>query len=96
LGKIGFKYEWPSLIAPAFEKPCCKFNAKRASWFNAGSRFSDEMAPPLDRPALQGCLGENDRQCAEPEHRLFGSMSFIANRFTGPGRVGILHMPTTE
>ena len=27
---------------------------------------------------------------------LFGSMSFIANRFTGPGRVGILHMPTTE
>ena len=31
---------------------------------------------------------------------IFGSMNFITNRFTGPGRVGIqsmyLHMPTTE
>lgn len=31
---------------------------------------------------------------------LFGSMSFITNRFTGPGRIGIqsmyMHMPTTE
>ena len=31
---------------------------------------------------------------------LFGSMSFIANRFTGPGRVGVqciyLHTPTME
>jgi uncharacterized protein (AIM24 family) len=31
---------------------------------------------------------------------LSGSMSFIANRFTGPGRVGVqcvyLHTPTTE
>jgi hypothetical protein len=31
---------------------------------------------------------------------IFGSMNFITNRFTGPGRVGIqsmyLHMPTAE